>query len=123
MFNTQTIRATKITFANQSAPVNATLASVAGQNQVTLFKTVVTADASKSANLYKIVFNHNTSAGMTTSNFGVKLDLGSTVLSTGDVNCVLASGKVACTFGGTYANGLTIAAGGSRTIELVADTT
>jgi hypothetical protein len=122
VFNTQTIRATKITFANQATPANTTLASVAGQTQVTLFKTVVTADSSKSANLYKIVFNHTTSAGMTTSNFGIKLDGGSTVLSSADANCTLASGKVTCIFGGTYTNGLTIAAGGSRTIELVADT-
>jgi len=43
-------------------------------------------------------------------------------LSTGDANCVsIDSTHLKCSFAGAYANGLTIAAGGQRTIELVAD--
>jgi hypothetical protein len=124
IFNTHTLRATTITFADQTNPAvgSNTLLSVAGQNETTIFKTVVSADASKSANLAKLVFNH-TAGGVVAANFKLKID--GTVLSASDATCTYASPKVSCTFSptGAYANGLTVAAGGSRTIELVADVT
>jgi hypothetical protein len=124
VFNTHTLRATTIAFADQTNPAvgSNTLLSIAGQNETTIFKTVVSADASKSANLAKLAFNH-TAGGVTGSNFKLKVD--GTVLAAADAYCGYSSPKVSCTFSstGAYANGLTVAAGGSRTIELVADVT
>lgn len=121
IFNEHRLRATVISFADQVSPsgIN-TILSIAGQNEATIFKTVVSADASKSANIAKLVFNH-TAGGVTASNFKLKVD--GTTLTAGDVTCSYTSPKVTCSFAGTYANGLTIAAGGTRTIELVANVT
>lgn len=59
IFNTQVIRATTLTFADQASPSGTnTLLGVAGQNEATIFKTVVTANSSKSANIARLVFNH-----------------------------------------------------------------
>lgn len=51
----------------------------------------------------------------------MKID--STVLTASDVTCTYANPKVTCNFTGTYVNGLPVAAGGNRTIELVANVT
>lgn len=59
-FNAHYVRATTLTFADQTGPAGTnTLLSIHGQNGVSLFKTSVTADTSKSANLYKLSFNHS----------------------------------------------------------------
>lgn len=116
------LRATTISFADQANPSvgNSTLLSIAGQNEATIFKTIVAANSSKSANIGKLVFNHH-ALGVTGSDFKLKID--GTVLSTGDAYCVYNNPKVVCEFTGAYLNGLTVAASGTRSVELVANVT
>jgi len=123
VFNTQIIRATNIVFSDQANPTagqNDSIFDIESTNDATIFKTIVSVDASKSANIKQLVFNHVTGWVLTIDNYRLKVD--ATVLSTGDANCVsIDSTHLKCSFAGAYANGLTIAAGGQRTIELVAD--
>jgi len=74
IFNTQTVRATTITFADQAGPEGSnSLLSIAGQNEATIFRTRITADVSGSANIVKLVFNH-AAVGVTGSDFKLKVD-------------------------------------------------
>lgn len=115
VFNPHYVRATTLTFADQLQP-GAAPRSILPGGSVTLFKTVVTADASKSANLYKIAFYHKVN-GVTVNNYRLKIN--GTELATGDVSCSLASDILSCTFGGLYANGYSID-NSTNTIEVVA---
>jgi len=120
IFNDQYLRATTIVFADQASPTGTnTLLGIAGQIEATIFKTVVTSNASKSANIARLVFNHTFGGVTSGTNFKLKID--GTVLNTSDANCNFVAPKVTCDFAGGYINGLPIAAGGNKMIELVAN--
>lgn len=121
VFNAHYVRATTLTFADQAGPAGTnTLLSIHGQNGVSLFKSSVTADSSKSANLYKISFNHS-SNGVVVSNY--KLKINNSEIAATDVVCTYAAPKVNCVFAGTYANGYPLSAGQATTVELIGDVT
>jgi len=122
LFNRHTVRASTITLADQTAPTT----NLIGYNGLrSIFRTRITAAGSRNANIYSVRFTHD-SQGVTTSGFALRID-GSTVnLEPTDAMCTpstassTGSRDIVCVFQGTYANGLSIAAGASRDIELVA---
>jgi len=120
IFNNHYLRATTITFADQDwiNVSNNNLISIAGQNQATIFRTIVSTNSSKSANIKQLKFKF-AHKGVSVTNF--KLNIDNIVLNTWDATCNLASDMVTCVFNGLYINGLKIEAGASKVVRLIAD--